>query len=90
MTLMLKRGITEIPEEYNIKPRPKGDKYSKHFLNPAKFVEIAEEMVEQVPWVPDGIHHYKILCERDEWIDRQKDGHWYDMNSTKRNGLNGR
>ena len=76
-------GITEIPEEYNIKLRPKGDKYSKHFLNPAKFVGIAEEMVEQVPWVQDGIHHYKILCEHDEWIDRQKDGHWYDMNSTK-------
>ena len=82
-------GITEIPEKFRIKGRPRGDKYSKHFLDMKKFRGVEVEMVDNIPWEVDGIHIYKILCDRDEWIDKQKDGRWYKMNSTERKFFGG-
>ena len=83
-------GIKEIPEEFQIEGRPRGDKYSKHFLNMKKFIRVDVEMVDKIPWDVDGIHIYKILCGQDKWIEKQKDGHWYDMNSTERKFFGGR
>ena len=47
-------------------------------------------MVDKIPWDVNGVHIYKILYERDNWIDKQKDGPWFDMNSTQRKCFKGR
>ena len=46
-------------------------------------------MVDSVPWDVDGLHHYKILSEKNEWHEKQKDGRWFKMNSTTRKGFSG-
>ena len=46
-------------------------------------------MVDVIPWDVDSDHHFKLQCDADNWIERQKDGRWYKMNSVSRKGLNG-
>ena len=81
--------ITEIPREFQIEGRPKKNKYRKNFMRPQSFANVDVEMVDSVPWDVDAVHSYKILCESDEWYNKQKDGRWYKMNSTTRKGFGG-
>ena len=79
--------ITEIPEKYQIEGRPKGMKWSRTKIDFGKFTNVDVEMVDRVPWDVDGNRRYVIFCEPNEWHDKQKDGRWYKMNSTKRIGF---
>ena len=81
--------ITEIPRKFQIEGRPKKNKYRKNFIRPQTFTNVDVEMVDSVPWDVDAVHNYKILCESDEWYNKQKDGRWYKMNSTTRKGFCG-
>ena len=45
------------------------------------------EVVEYLPHDINGDKIYRIECQPHEWIDRQKDGHWWEMHTTKRNGF---
>ncbi|MCG8621943.1 MAG: hypothetical protein MJE68_08125, partial [Proteobacteria bacterium] len=82
--------ITEIPERFNITPRKKKAKYSKTFQNYRRLSQLEVEMVNKPPWDVDGDHHYKILCDEDSWVDKQKDGRWWVMTTSSRLGLQGK
>ena len=47
-------------------------------------------MVNNPPWDVDGDHHYKILCDEDSWVDKQRDGRWWVMTTSSRLGLQGK
>ena len=62
--------ISEIPEEFQVKGRPKGQKWSRTSVNLSGFANTALEMVDRIPWDVDGQHQFRLFCEPDDWIDR--------------------
>ena len=45
--------------------------------------------VEEIPWDVDRDQKYTIECEEEEYIDKSKDGHWFEMHTSSRKGLDG-
>ena len=45
--------------------------------------------VEEIPWDVDRDHKYTIECEEEEYIDKSKDGHLFEMHKSSRKGLDG-
>ena len=45
--------------------------------------------IEEIPWDVDGNQKYTIACEEGEYIDKYKDGRWFEMHSSSRKGLDG-
>ena len=81
--------ISAIPDHLCIKPRPKKHKWCKSKIDPRKCASMEIEHVDAIPWDVDGDHKYRLLAEPDQWIDKTKDGHWYKMNTSSNNALNG-
>ena len=54
-----------------------------------KFAQMDSVHVEEIPWDVDRDQKYTIECEEDEYIDKSKDGHWFDMHTSSRKGLDG-
>ena len=81
--------ITEIPEQFRVQPREKKGCYRKTMPNYLKLTQLQVEMVNSIPWEVDGDHHYRIQCDSDTWVDRQKDSRWYVMTRSSRKGLRG-
>ena len=81
--------ISEIPEEFQVKGRPKGQKWSHTSVNLSGFANTVLEMVDHIPWDVDGQHQFRLFCEPDDWIDRQRDGQWFKMNSSSHKGFPG-
>ena len=46
-------------------------------------------MVNAIPWDVDGDRRFQIFCEKDEYIDKYRDGRWYKMNTTHIKHFNG-
>ena len=46
--------------------------------------------VEEIPWEVDRDQKYTIECEEEEYIDKSKDGHWFEMHTSSCKGLDGR
>ena len=78
----------DIPDEFKHEARPKNRKYARTHLDKHKFLSMEIEDVHQISWTVDGDHHYHIKCEPDDWHERQRDGHWWIMNSSTRKGFN--
>ena len=38
------------------------------------FSNVTPQVVDRMPWIPDGDHIYIIRCEEDYWHDKQIDG----------------
>ena len=49
-------------------------KWAKSTINMSAFSNVTPEVVDRMPWIPDGDHIYIIRCEEDYWHDKQIDG----------------
>ena len=85
----LEEGIP-IPENYICEKRPKRQKYRKWYINYVKFAQMDSVRVEEIPWDVDRDQKYTIECEEEEYIDKSKDGPWFEMHTSSRKGLDGR
>ena len=45
--------------------------------------------IEEILWDVDGNQKYTIACEEGEYIDKYKDGRWFEMHTSSRKGLDG-
>ena len=84
----LEEGIP-IPENYIREKRPKRQKYRKRCINYVKFAQMNSVCVEEIPWDVDRDQKYTIECEEDEYIDKSKDGRWFEMHTSSHKGLDG-
>ena len=80
----------EIPETYKREKREKKPKHKKKFINYVKFAHMDSVLVEEIPWDVDRDQKYRIECEEDEFIDKAKDGRWFEMHTSSRKGLIGK
>ena len=85
----LEEGIP-IPENYIREKKPKRQKYRKQCINYVKFAQMDSVRVEEIPWDVDRDQKYTIECEEDEYIDKSKDGCWFEMHTSSCKGLDGR
>ena len=53
------------------------------------FSNVTPEVVDRMPWIPDGDHIYLIRCEEDYWHDKQIDGQPWGMTKSSHEGLDG-
>ena len=68
--------ILHCPEEEFIPPPAIcRRKWAKSTINMSAFSDVTPEVVDRMPWIPDGDHIYIIRCEEDYWHDKQIDGH---------------
>ena len=79
----------DIPEEYFREARPKKRKHLKTYINFAVFALMDSVHIEEIPWDVDGNQKYTIACEEGEYIDKYKDGRWFEMHTSSRKGLDG-
>ena len=84
----IEEGIL-IPENYIREKRPKRQKYRKRCINYVKFAQMDSVRVEEIPWDVDRDQKYTIECEEEEYIDKSKDGRWFEMHTSSRKGLDG-
>ena len=80
----------EIPESYHCKKRPRKLKYKKKSINYVKFAQMDSVLVDEIPWDVDRDQKYQIGCEEEDYIDKEKDGHWFEMHTSSRKGLVGK
>ena len=85
----MEEGIP-IPSNYRCEKRPKKQKYKKRYINYVKSAQMDSVRVDEIPWDVDRDQKYTIECEKDEYIDKSKDGHWFKMHTSSRKGLDGR
>ena len=85
----LEDGI-EIPESYCREKRPKKLKYKKKSINYMKFAQMDSVLVDEIPWDVDRDQKYRIECEEEDYIDKAKDGRWFEMHTSSRKGLVGK
>ena len=69
----LEEGI-EIPESYRCEKRPRKLKYMKKSINYMKFAQMDSVLVDEIPWDVNRDQKYRIECEREDYIDKAKDG----------------
>ena len=82
--------ILHCPEEEFIPPPAIcRRKWAKSTINMSAFSNVTPEVVDRMPWIPDGDHIYIIRCEEDYWHDKQIDGHPWRMTKSSRTGLVG-
>ena len=79
----------DIPEEYIREARPKKRKHLKTYIKFAVFALMDSVHIEEIPWDVDGNQKYMIACEEGEYIDKYKDGRWFEMHTSSRKGLDG-
>ena len=82
----LEDGI-EIPESYRCEKRPRKLKYKKKLINYMKFAQMDSVLVDKIPWDVNRDQKYRIECEEEDYIDKAKDGHWFEMHTSSRKGL---
>ena len=75
-----------IPENNIHEKRPKRQKYRKQYINYVKFPQMDSVRVEEIPWDVDRDQKYTIECEQEEYIDKSKDGRWFEMHTSSRKG----
>ena len=80
----------DIPESYKREKREKKPKHKKRSINYVKFAQMDSVLVEEIPWDVDRDQKYRIECEEEEFIDKAKDGRWFDMHTSSRKGLIGK
>ena len=80
----------DIPETYKREKREKKPKHKKKCINYVKFAHMDSVLVEEIPWDVDRDQKYRIECEEDEFIDKAKDGRWFEMHTSSRKGLIGK
>ena len=85
----LEDGI-EIPESYHHEKRPRKLKYREKSINYVKFVQMDSVLVDEIPWDVDRDQKYRIECEEEDYIDKAKDGRWFQMHTSSRKGLVGK
>ena len=56
----------------------------------AIYGDMDPEVVEYLPHDINGDKIYRMECQPHEWIDRQKDGLWWEMHTMKWNGFFGK
>ena len=76
-------------EEFIPPPAIRRRKLAKSTINMSAFSNVTPEVVDRMPWIPDGDHIYIIRCEEDYWHDKQIDGHPWGMTKSFRTGLVG-
>ena len=76
-------------EEFIPPPAIHRRKWAKSTINMSAFSNVTLEVVERMPWIPDGDHIYIIRCEEDYWHDKQIDGHPWRMTKSSCTGLVG-
>ena len=54
-----------------------------------KFTQMDSVRVEEIPWDVDRDQKYTIECEEEEYIDKSKDGRWFQMHTSSNKGLDG-
>ena len=54
-----------------------------------KFAQIDSVCVEEIPWDVNRDQKYTIECEEEEYIDKLKDGCWFEMHTSSHKGLDG-
>ena len=60
--------ILHCPEEEFIPPPAiRRRKWAKSTINTSAFSNVTPEVVDRMPWIPDGDHIYIIRCEADYW-----------------------
>ena len=80
----------EIPESYRCEKRPRKPKYKKKFINYVKFAQVDSVLVDEIPWDVDRDQKYRIECDKEDYIDKAKDGRWFKMHTSSRKGLVGK
>ena len=82
--------ILHCPEEEFIPPPViHRRKWAKSTINMSAFSNVTPEVVDRIPWIPDGDHIYIIRCEEDYWHDKQIDGHPWRMTKSSCTSLVG-
>ena len=76
-------------EEFIPPPAIHRRKWAKSTINMSTFPNVTPEVVDRMPWIPDGDHIYLIRCEEDYWHDKQIDGCPWRMMSSPLQGLEG-
>ena len=76
-------------EEFIPPPAIHRRKWAKSTINMSAFSNVTPEVVDRMPWIPDGDHIYIIRCEEDYWHDKQIDGHLWRMTKSFHTGLVG-
>ena len=80
----------EIPESYHHEKRPRKLKYKKKSINYVKFAQMDSVLVDEIPWDVDRDQKYRIECEEEDYINKAKDGRWFEMHTSSRKGLVGK
>ena len=80
----------DIPEEFKPEEWPKGMKYTKTMINRYRYIATDIEKVEKLPWDVDGEHCFQMKCTKDQWVDKSKDGWWFNMHTSSRKGFHGK
>ena len=76
-------------EEFIPPPAIRRRKWAKSTINMSTFSNVTPEVVDRMPWIPDGDHIYIIRCEEDYWHDKQIDGRPWRMTKSSCTGLVG-
>ena len=80
----------EIPESYHHEKRPRKLKYKKKLINYMKFMQMDSVLVDEIPWDVNRDQKYWIECDEEDYIDKSKDGCWFEMHTSSRKGLVGK
>ena len=82
--------ILHCPEEEFIPPPAiHRRKWAKSTTNMSTFSNVTPEVVDRMPWIPDGDHIYIIRCEEDYWHHKQIDGRPWRMTKSSCTSLVG-
>ena len=80
----------DIPEEFKPEEWPKGMKYTKTTIICYRYIATDIEKVKKLPWDVDGEHCFQMKCTKDQWVDKSKDGRWFNMHTSSRKGFHGK
>ena len=52
-----------------------------------KFAQMDSVLVDEIPRDVNRDQKYRIECEEEDYIDKAKDGRWFEMHTSSRKGL---
>ena len=55
-----------------------------------KFAQMDSVLVDEIPWDVNRDQKYRIECDKEDYIDKAKDCHWFEMHTSSRKGLVGK
>ena len=86
-----KEIVSQFQDVLNIHSKKKNKKKrrSRDPLDMKLFDDCSMTQFDKIPWDIDGKNIYKIVSDKDFWIDEAHDGRWWKLSTSSRKGLKG-